>query len=66
MKIKVIELANILGINVVTIGRWEKSGRLEPVREDGKKPYFSDKHIELIKQGAVGNKYRRILELKGL
>lgn len=65
MKIKVIELAELLNVAPFTLSRWEKSGKLIPIREEGRKPYYTGEHLDLIRSGAIGKKYKALLELKG-
>ena len=48
------EFANLAGVSVKTLHRWDSSGKLKPLRTIGGHRYYTDEHINQIK-GIVKN-----------
>lgn len=61
------ELSNILKVNRLTINRWERSGKLVPLKSftEGGRQYntYTEEHIAIIK--SWNNKHSLLLELQG-
>ncbi len=47
--VSISQAAQILGVSIDTIRRWDKNGSLKSVRPDGKNRYFSVKELEVLK-----------------
>ena len=48
------EFADLVGVSVKTLHRWDSSGKLKPLRTIGGHRYYTDEHINQIK-GIVKN-----------
>src|SRR4051812_35799224 len=47
--VSISEAAKILGVSIDTIRRWDRSGKVNSSRPDGKNRYFSIKELESLK-----------------
>lgn len=59
MSLKISEAAEILNVHPQTLRRWEKEGKIEPVRINGQRKY-SMPDIQRIKNGDDGSEIRKI------
>ena len=48
--LSISETAKALGVSIDTIRRWDRAGRLHPVRLDGKNRYFLYEEIQNIRE----------------
>jgi DNA-binding transcriptional MerR regulator len=45
------EFAEILGVSVKTLQRWDKDGKLKAFRNPSDRRYYTDEHLEYFNRG---------------